>query len=139
MDPREPIEVTIPPLGLGGSYAPPEPGAGVVVFAHGSGNSRFSPRNRHVAAGLRKARLGTLLLDLLRPEEANDRRKVFDIPLLAQRLMNATDTVTSSAGAGGAVPAATSALPPAPARRWSRRRCTPIRCARWSRAAAART
>ena len=104
MDPREPIEVTIPPLGLGGHYALPEPGAGVVVFAHGSGSGRFSPRNRHVAAGLRQAGLGTLLLDLLRPEEADDRRKVFDIPLLAQRLMNATDWVTSPAGAGGAVP-----------------------------------
>lgn len=101
---REPIEVSIPPFGLGGQYAPPEAGAGVVVFAHGSGSSRFSPRNRHVAAALREAGLGTLLFDLLRPEEAEDRRKVFDIPLLARRLMNATDWLASPAGAGGAVP-----------------------------------
>src|ERR687894_2044235 len=99
---REPIEVTIPPLGLGGSYAPPEPGAGVVAFAHGSGSSRFSPRNRFVAEGLRRAGLGTLLLDLLRPEEAEERRKVFDIPLLARRLTDATDWLASPAGAGGA-------------------------------------
>jgi putative phosphoribosyl transferase len=101
---REPIEVTIPPLGLGGSYAPPEPGAGVVAFAHGSGSSRFSPRNRFVAEGLRRAGLGTLLLDLLRPEEAEDRRKVFDIPLLARRLTDATGWLASPAGTGGAVP-----------------------------------
>ena len=101
---REPMEVTIPPLGLGGSYAPPEAGAGVVVFAHGSGSSRSSPRNRLVAEALRQSGLGTLLFDLLRPEEAEDRRKVFDIPLLAERLMDATDWLTSPAGAGGAVP-----------------------------------
>jgi len=101
---REPMEVSIPPFGLGGHYAPPETGAGVVVFAHGSGSSRFSPRNRFVADALREAGLGTLLFDLLRSEEAEDRHKVFDIPLLAQRLMNATDWLTSPAGAGGAVP-----------------------------------
>ena len=61
---RVPMEVTIPPLGLGGSYAPPEAGAGVVVFAHGSGSGRSSPRNRFVAEGLREAGLGTLLFDL---------------------------------------------------------------------------
>jgi len=104
MDPRQPMEVTIPPLGLGGSYAPPAPGAGVVVFAHGSGSSRFSPRNRLVAEGLRQAGLGTLLFDLLRPEEAEDRRKVFDIPLLAGRLTDATSWLVASTGAGGAVP-----------------------------------
>ena len=101
---QEPMEVTVPPLGVGGSYAPPEDGAGVVVFAHGSGSSRFSPRNRFVAERLREAGLGTLLFDLLREEEAADRRKVFDIPLLARRLMDATDWLTSPAGAGGAVP-----------------------------------
>jgi putative phosphoribosyl transferase len=101
---REPVEVTIPPLDLGASYAAPEPWVGVVVFAHGSGSSRHSPRNRFVAEGLRRAGLGTLLFDLLREEEAADRRKVFDIPLLAERLVGATDWLTSSAGAGGAVP-----------------------------------
>lgn len=64
---------------------PAEP-VGVVVFAHGSGSSRFSPRNRLVAARLRERRLGTLLLDLLTPQEETDRAKVFDIELLADRL-----------------------------------------------------
>ncbi|HVK95965.1 MAG TPA: alpha/beta hydrolase [Noviherbaspirillum sp.] len=63
---------------------------GVVMFAHGSGSGRFSPRNNHVAAGLRQAGLATLLLDLLRPEEEAVRAKVFDIPLLAARLASAT-------------------------------------------------
>jgi putative phosphoribosyl transferase len=103
MEPR-PMEVTIPPLELGAGYAPPEPEAGVVIFAHGSGSSRHSPRNRFVAEGLRQAGLGTLLLDLLRPEEAEDRRKVFDIPLLAERLMQATQWLETAHGAGGVLP-----------------------------------
>jgi len=70
----------------------------------GSGSSRFSPRNRFVAEALRSAGLGTLLFDLLREEEAADRRLVFDIPLLAERLAQATDWLASPAGAGGAVP-----------------------------------
>ena len=64
---------------------------GVVVFAHGSGSSRHSPRNRYVAEVLHEAGLGTLLLDLLTPEEEGDRARVFDIPLLASRLGSATD------------------------------------------------
>jgi putative phosphoribosyl transferase len=101
---RQPVEVTIPSLRLGGSYAAPEPGAGVVVFAHGSGSSRRSPRNRFVAEGVRHAGLGTLLFDLLREEEAADRRKVFDTPLLAGRLLGATDWLASPAGPGRALP-----------------------------------
>jgi putative phosphoribosyl transferase len=101
---REPIDGTIPPHGLGGHFAPPGTGAGVVVFAHGSGSSRLNPRNRFVAEAIRRAGLGTLLFDLLRPEEAEGRRKAFHIPLLAGRLMNATDWLTSPAGVGGAVP-----------------------------------
>ena len=101
---RQPSEVTIPSLKLGGSYAAPEPGAGVVVFAHGSGSSRRSPRNRFVAEGVRHAGLGTLLFDLLREEEAADRRKVFDIPLLAGRLLGATDSLASPTGPAGALP-----------------------------------
>jgi putative phosphoribosyl transferase len=101
----EPRMVTVPPLGLHGALAAPAPGRGVVAFAHGSGSSRLSPRNRFVAAELRRrAGLGTLLFDLLLPDEAADRRKVFDIPLLAERLVGATDWLTSSAGAGGALP-----------------------------------
>ena len=60
---------------------------GVVVFAHGSGSGRFSPRNNFVARHLQQNGLATLLLDLLTPEEADDRRKVFDIDLLADRLL----------------------------------------------------
>jgi putative phosphoribosyl transferase len=60
------------------------------VFAHGSGSSRLSPRNRQVAEALNARGLATLLLDLLRSDEEADRAKVFDIGLLAQRLVSAT-------------------------------------------------
>jgi len=64
----------------------PEGAKGIVVFAHGSGSSRFSPRNRHVAVELNRAGFATVLFDLLSEEEAQDRRNVFDIPLLGQRM-----------------------------------------------------
>jgi len=64
---------------------------GVVAFAHGSGSGRFSPRNQFVARELQGAGLATLLLDLLEEDEADDRRKVFDIGLLAERLQSAAD------------------------------------------------
>jgi putative phosphoribosyl transferase len=64
---------------------PAEP-IGVVLFAHGSGSGRFSPRNNQVAAGLRDAGIGTLLLDLLTPEEDATYRNRFDIEVLAARL-----------------------------------------------------
>lgn len=64
---------------------------GVIAFAHGSGSSRFSPRNQFVAEALQEAGLGTLLVDLLEEDEAEDRRKVFDIDLLAERLDAATN------------------------------------------------
>ena len=60
---------------------------GMVVFAHGSGSGRFSPRNNTVARSLQQGRVGTLLIDLLTPDEAEDRRKVFDIDLLADRVL----------------------------------------------------
>lgn len=75
---------------LEGYLAIPEGGEGVVLFAHGSGSSRDSPRNQRVAESLRKRGLGTLLFDLLTPQEGEDRRKVFDIDLLARRLVEAT-------------------------------------------------
>ena len=59
---------------------------GVILFVHGSGSSRFSPRNAFVAAELNKIGFATLLLDLLTEEEALDRENVFDIPLLAERV-----------------------------------------------------
>lgn len=66
---------------------------GIVLFAHGSGSSRLSPRNQDVAAKLVQAGLGTLLFDLLTAEESLSRSKVFDIPLLASRLILATKWV----------------------------------------------
>jgi putative phosphoribosyl transferase len=69
----------------------PSDAKGIVIFAHGSGSGRLSPRNNHVAAKLREVGLATLLLDLLSPEEERDRRNVFDIALLASRLRGAVD------------------------------------------------
>jgi putative phosphoribosyl transferase len=67
------------------------PGArGVIAFAHGSGSGRFSPRNQYVAHALEAGGLATLLLDLLTVQEADDRSKVFDIELLAERLQSAS-------------------------------------------------
>jgi putative phosphoribosyl transferase len=83
-------EIEIAPLGLPASLDVPDGAVGVVLFAHGSGSSRFSPRNREVAAGLQAHRIGTLLFDLLTEGEAGDRRNVFDIGLLAERLTLAT-------------------------------------------------
>ena len=60
----------------------------MVIFAHGSGSSRFSKRNVQVAEALNRRRVATLLFDLLMPDEENDRRKVFDIELLGRRLVN---------------------------------------------------
>ena len=82
--------IAIPPLGLDGHLAVPAGAAGIVIFAHGSGSSRHSPRNKCVATMLNRAGVGTLLFDLLRPFEAEDRAAVFDIDLLAERLILAT-------------------------------------------------
>jgi putative phosphoribosyl transferase len=85
--------VVIPAGGrrLGGIVNVPPGAGGGVVFAHGSGSGRFSPRNQFVAGVLQDAGLATLLLDLLDEEEAEDRQKVFDIELLAERLRAAVD------------------------------------------------
>jgi putative phosphoribosyl transferase len=83
-------QVVIPPLGLQGEFRRPRPGWGIVLFAHGSGSSRLSPRNRQVAEALAGAGLGTLLFDLLLPGEDEDRANVFDIELLAGRLLLAS-------------------------------------------------
>lgn len=79
-------EVRIPPLGLGGFLGVPAQAQGVVLFAHGSGSSRFSRRNTYVASLLQQAGFATLLFDLLTEEEGEDRGLVFDISLLAERL-----------------------------------------------------
>lgn len=75
---------------LSGQLNVPDLAAAMVLFAHGSGSSRLSPRNQHVAQILNQAGFGTLLFDLLTPTESEDRRKVFDISLLAERLVYAT-------------------------------------------------
>lgn len=85
-------EVEIPAAGrrLPGHLTIPSGAQGLVLFAHGSGSSRHSPRNRSVARTLEAQGLGTLLFDLLEPAEADDRSNVFDIDLLATRLLAAT-------------------------------------------------
>ena len=83
--------VRIDPHGLEGILAVPAGAKGLVIFAHGSGSGRLSPRNTYVAAALQRAGFATLLLDLLTPEEERNRANVFDIPLLATRLVEATD------------------------------------------------
>ena len=80
-------EVRIPKAEIVGDLVLPERARGLVLFAHGSGSSRFSPRNRQVARELNDRGLATLLLDLLRQEEERDRTNVFDIPLLSSRLV----------------------------------------------------
>lgn len=87
--------VSVPPHGLAGDLTVPAEPRGILLFAHGSGSSRLSPRNRAVAASLNGQGFATLLMDLLTPEEARDRRRVFDIPLLAQRLAEAALWIAS--------------------------------------------
>jgi dienelactone hydrolase len=118
------VRVPVGPVTLEGELTLPAQACGVVLFAHGSGSSRLSPRNRYVARLLNEARLATLLVDLLtREEEAIDVRTAhlrFDIGLLAERLVAATDWLTqhpdtrllrigyfgASTGAAGALVAA---------------------------------
>lgn len=82
-------DVRIPPIGLAGTLHMPKGAYALVVFAHGSGSSRLSPRNRAVAGALNGRGIATLLFDLLTQEEEADRANVFDIPLLADRLVDA--------------------------------------------------
>lgn len=117
------FSVSIRPDSVNGILGLPPSPAGLVIFAHGSGSGRLSPRNNRVALGLREAGFATLLLDLLTPSEEKDRVKVFDISLLARRLLHATDwaaTTTelaalpigyfgASTGAGAALLAAATA------------------------------
>lgn len=80
-------DLQLPRLRLGATLRVPSSAKGLIVFAHGSGSSRFSPRNAAVAARLNEAGFATLLIDLLTPEEEADRRNVFDIALLADRVV----------------------------------------------------
>lgn len=86
----EEVRVSAGPVSVAGHLTIPEQPVGVVVFAHGSGSSRHSPRNRYVADVLNKAGLATLLFDLLTPDEERNRANVFDIELLARRLVDVT-------------------------------------------------
>lgn len=92
---ERPVQVSVGPVLLAGDLSIPKEARGIVVFAHGSGSSRHSPRNRSVAYALRAGGLATLLFDLLTPEEeATDLHTAhlrFDISLLARRLVGATD------------------------------------------------
>jgi putative phosphoribosyl transferase len=92
-DVPRPQDIEILPLGLKGLLTVPDGASGIVLFAHGSGSSRLSPRNNQVARAFNQAGLATLLFDLLLPREADDRHKVFDIPLLAGRLEEALDWI----------------------------------------------
>jgi putative phosphoribosyl transferase len=89
-DVDEELEIPAERRSLPGHLNVPAGATGIVVFAHGSGSGRHSPRNQAVAAALRSSGLGTLLFDLLTPEEERDRSNVFDIPLLGKRLGTAT-------------------------------------------------
>jgi putative phosphoribosyl transferase len=121
------IEIAAGNRTVAGSLGLVERPIGVVVFAHGSGSGRHSPRNQAVAAALRDRRLDTLLMDLLTPEEEVDRANVFDVQLLAGRLLDATADLGSrreteslrvgyfgaSTGAGAALVAAADRPPTA--------------------------
>lgn len=110
------VEVHIGRLSLAGHMNLPSGSLGLVIFAHGSGSSRHSPRNRFVAEVLNEASLGTLLFDLLTRDEEQDRRNVFDIAMLGNRLREVTNWARAedlpiayfgaSTGAGAALVAA---------------------------------
>ena len=89
------VTVTAGPVGLEGDLTVPPQARGLVVFAHGSGSSRHSPRNRFVAEALHEARLATLLMDLLTEDEETEdlrtRRLRFDVGLLGERVVAALD------------------------------------------------
>ena len=111
------VQVRAGRMHLPGHLTIPAGAPGIVVFAHGSGSSRHSPRNQFVASELNKAGLGTLLFDLLTTDEERDRGNVFDIDLLADRLVQVTgwlrgqpDTQHTSIGYFGASTGAAAAL-----------------------------
>ena len=88
--PERAVSVQVGPVHIRGDLVVPREAIGLVIFAHGSGSSRMSPRNRFVAGLLNRARLGTLLADLLTPQEEEadrySREYRFDIPMLARRI-----------------------------------------------------
>ncbi len=92
----ETIDVLIEPRGLEGILRLPQQPSGLIIFAHGSGSSRFSPRNTFVARKFSERGFATLLFDLLTGDEEQDRRNVFDIPLLGSRLGEAIAWASTS-------------------------------------------
>lgn len=92
-DARTAVTIPLPEGDLPGNLNLPLDSFGIVLFAHGSGSSRNSPRNRAVAEILNASHIGTLLFDLLTPEEDTDHRTRFDIELLTVRLMKAIEWV----------------------------------------------
>jgi putative phosphoribosyl transferase len=96
-----PVAVEVGSLRLAGDLSMPADARGVVVFAHGSGSSRHSPRNRVVASALAADGWATLLFDLLTPDEELRRDNVFDIELLAKRLVDATEWLWSRSEVAG--------------------------------------
>jgi putative phosphoribosyl transferase len=95
------IDIPIGRIALEGSLAIPHGASGMVLFAHGSGSSRHSPRNQTTATSLRTCGFGTLLFDLLTSRESSERRNVFDIELLAGRLLAATRWLRRRPDIGG--------------------------------------
>ena len=98
---RRGVEIPIRDAALAGDLTVPSDPGGLVIFAHGSGSSRFSVRNRFVAETLNARGLATLLLDLLTPEEETVRANVFDVRLLASRLLAATRWADRTPEVGG--------------------------------------
>ena len=90
-------DVRIPPIGLAGILQIPKNAYALVAFAHGSGSSRLSPRNTIVARALNDRGIATLLFDLLTSAEEADRANVFNIPLLADRLVDAVHWIDGQA------------------------------------------
>jgi putative phosphoribosyl transferase len=91
----EPVVIPAAGVSLHGTLTLPPYPIGVVLFAHGSGSSRLSPRNRAVADALVSADIGTLLFDLLTERDAAERGNVFDVEMLAGRLRHATDWIAA--------------------------------------------
>jgi putative phosphoribosyl transferase len=136
------VHVPAGPVTLDGNFSLPQDARGIVLFAHGSGSSRHSPRNRHVVRLLNEARLATLSIDLLTlHEEAIDAHTAglrFDIGLLAERLVEATDWLVQfpdtkhlpigyfGASTGAAAALAAAVLAPMRWVRWSREAAVPI-------------
>src|SRR5258708_6997723 len=99
------VKIRVSAATVEGTLVMPEDAQGLVLFAHGNGSGRHSPRNRYVAAILQQAKLGTLLFDLLTPQEEsvdNQTRELrFNIGFLAERLLGATNWVTQNVGLRG--------------------------------------